>query len=302
MEKNTPTSNHGEHSFFQNNTQLSQIPPNDTAVNRRLFGTPLNENISNRLASTPFQSSGIDTPNPYRFRFDDEEFENNLPSTEINPRKRRLNDLFGDIDDIIQEEKPAQVFYSVDEEENIKKKARSEEEQDKMLIDRILAARAELQTKNKNFLKQSKLQQLELLQKFKARNLSEVYPQWPCIPMVADHSRVYVRMHSEEFENIQLNELTLRKNYSKLLGNNSDDIWNEAQTIVEKRMTHAQSEAIRMNEIDEVFIVNDVNPNAGKLWVDKYQPKGYIDLLSDDTTNRNLLTWLKMWDKIVFGR
>lgn len=304
-QKDTPTSNRVEHSFFQNNSQLSQIPSNDT-VNRRLFGTPLNRNVSNRLASTPFVGNPIDTPNPYRFRFDEEEeFENNLPLSEQNPRKRRLDDLFGDIDDIEREENRAQVFYYEDVEENAKKKARSEEEVDNALIERILAARAELQARTNNFLKQSQLQQLEALHKFKARNLSETYPQWPCIPVMGnDRNRIYVRMHSEDFEKNQLNELTLRKNFSKLLGDTSEDIWNEAQKIVEKRMTTAagQTQENRMSEIDEVVIVNEVNPNAGKLWVEKYKPNGYFDLLSDESTNRSLLTWLKMWDKVVFNK
>lgn len=38
------------------------------------------------------------------------------------------------------------------------------------------------------------------------------------------------------------------------------------------------------------------------LWVEKYRPQRYLDLLSDESTNRNLLKWLKMWDKIVFQR
>lgn len=304
VEKDTPTSNHESHSFFHNNTQLSQIAANDGAVNRRLFGTPISSNVSNRVASTPFAGASVDTPNPYRFRFDDEEFENDLPATEMNPRKRRLDDLFGNIDDIIHEEnRGAQVFYSNDMEENAKKKARSEEEVDNALIERILAARSEFQARNNNFIKQSKLQQLEELQKFKARNLSETYPQWPCIPVVIDdRSRIYVRMHSEEFETNQLNELSLRKNFSKLLGNSSEDIWNEAQKIVEKRLSDAQSQENQMTEIDEVVILNDVNPSGGRLWVEKYRPKGYFDLLSDESTNRSLLTWLKMWDKVVFHR
>lgn len=301
--KDTPTSNR-ENSFFQNSPQLSQIPPNETAANRRLFGTPLTTNQSNRVASTPFTSTGSDTPNLHRFRFEDDEFDFNEPAShDLNPRKRRLDDLFGNIDDIIQEENRPKVFYSVDVDENVKKKARNEEEQDKALIDRILAARSEYQARANNFTKQSKLQQLEALHKFKLRNLSETYPQWPCIPVVInDQYRIYVRMHSEEFEKNQLNEVSLRKNYSKLLGDTSGDIWDEAQNIVEKRMTNAQSQASQVNAIEEVVIVNDVNPNGNKLWVEKYRPRSYFDLLSDESTNRSLLTWLKMWDKIVFNR
>lgn len=38
------------------------------------------------------------------------------------------------------------------------------------------------------------------------------------------------------------------------------------------------------------------------LWVDKYKPKRYMELLSDESINRNFLHWLKLWDKIVFHR
>lgn len=39
-----------------------------------------------------------------------------------------------------------------------------------------------------------------------------------------------------------------------------------------------------------------------ELWVDKYRPRSYLELLSDETVNRQLLYWLKLWDKIVFNR
>ncbi|POI26479.1 hypothetical protein CIB84_009771, partial [Bambusicola thoracicus] len=38
------------------------------------------------------------------------------------------------------------------------------------------------------------------------------------------------------------------------------------------------------------------------LWVDKFAPRRYIELLSDDYTNRCLLKWLKLWDTVVFGK
>ena len=39
-----------------------------------------------------------------------------------------------------------------------------------------------------------------------------------------------------------------------------------------------------------------------ELWVEKFRPRSYVELLSDDGTNRVLLKWLKLWDKVVFGR
>lgn len=37
-------------------------------------------------------------------------------------------------------------------------------------------------------------------------------------------------------------------------------------------------------------------------WVVKYEPVTFFDLLTDELVNRNVLTWLKSWDQIVFHR
>ncbi|XP_078174461.1 P-loop containing nucleoside triphosphate hydrolases superfamily protein [Carex rostrata] len=38
-----------------------------------------------------------------------------------------------------------------------------------------------------------------------------------------------------------------------------------------------------------------------QLWVDKYAPSSFTELLSDEHTNREVLLWLKQWDSLVFG-
>ena len=38
-----------------------------------------------------------------------------------------------------------------------------------------------------------------------------------------------------------------------------------------------------------------------ELWLEKYKPKKYDDLLTDEKTNRDILTWLKSWDELVFN-
>ncbi|XP_010241140.1 PREDICTED: chromosome transmission fidelity protein 18 homolog [Nelumbo nucifera] len=38
-----------------------------------------------------------------------------------------------------------------------------------------------------------------------------------------------------------------------------------------------------------------------QLWVDKYAPNSFTELLSDEQTNREVLLWLKQWDSCVFG-
>jgi chromosome transmission fidelity protein 18 len=43
------------------------------------------------------------------------------------------------------------------------------------------------------------------------------------------------------------------------------------------------------------------NPES-ELWVNKFSPRRYIDLVSSEAQNRELLGWLKTWDKAVFKR
>ncbi len=38
------------------------------------------------------------------------------------------------------------------------------------------------------------------------------------------------------------------------------------------------------------------------LWVDKYAPGSFSELLSEESLNRNVLRWIKLWDPLVFKR
>ncbi|KAK7111680.1 hypothetical protein V1264_011274 [Littorina saxatilis] len=44
------------------------------------------------------------------------------------------------------------------------------------------------------------------------------------------------------------------------------------------------------------------NITTEALWVERYTPKCYMDLLSEEAVNRMLLHWLKQWDYVVFDR
>jgi len=59
---------------------------------------------------------------------------------------------------------------------------------------------------------------------------------------------------------------------------------------------NASSQQLILNTHNTKQLVND------ELWVDKYRPRSYLELLSDETVNRQYLHWLKLWDKIVFNR
>jgi chromosome transmission fidelity protein 18 len=46
-------------------------------------------------------------------------------------------------------------------------------------------------------------------------------------------------------------------------------------------------------------------PSSGTeetLWVDRFRPKRYLDLLGDERVHREVLTWVKQWDVCVFGK
>jgi len=38
------------------------------------------------------------------------------------------------------------------------------------------------------------------------------------------------------------------------------------------------------------------------LWVDRYRPKRFTDLLGDERVHREVLAWVKEWDLCVFGK
>lgn len=80
------------------------------------------------------------------------------------------------------------------------------------------------------------------------------------------------------------------------MGDERDEIWQSANDIVLKSVTvNRETPAIEGP-------TNNRYSDSVDLWVEKYRPKKYVDLLSDESTNRSMLQWLKLWDKAVFKR
>ncbi|XP_066517068.1 chromosome transmission fidelity protein 18 homolog [Hoplias malabaricus] len=92
------------------------------------------------------------------------------------------------------------------------------------------------------------------------------------------------------------------------------------EQVAEKRHHQLVEESQRLTEllssgVDPELLAEEEDDNAGegdegavdegtssRLWVDRFAPQHYMELLSDDFTNRCLLKWLKLWDTVVFGR
>ena len=64
-------------------------------------------------------------------------------------------------------------------------------------------------------------------------------------------------------------------------------------------ITRNAAELEMENDKDEYLFET---PIEKKLWVDKYAPKLYVDLVGDETVNRSVLSWVKSWDFCVFGK
>lgn len=210
-------------------------------------------------------------------------------------KRKRLEDLFGD-------------FYNFEPDEDDElmylKKQKTEEERDLDTIQRIVDARREFET-HVNPLKNNHLNRYEALNKFKKENLSTTIPRYTTFTRLSkhDYNMIYVRVHTEEIEKLNIKDIKancLTKGAGSFLGIQSVSIWNEANEIVAKQFDTVASNNRLMNE-HQSREINLESPSVD-LWVEKYRPKKYIDLLSEESINRSLLQWLKLWDKVVFNR
>ncbi|XP_008282622.1 chromosome transmission fidelity protein 18 homolog [Stegastes partitus] len=75
----------------------------------------------------------------------------------------------------------------------------------------------------------------------------------------------------------------------------------ESQRLTEL-LTSSVNDVLVEPESEENEDPEDAEGRASRLWVDRFSPRHYTELLSDDFTNRCLLKWLKLWDTVVFGR
>lgn len=224
-----------------NSPQLSQITfgasqsvpdAGGGPVNRRLFGTPRGQ-AAGRGCSTPIQrmpaiaevasscsSSSNDNVAPILNAAAEQLQDLGLR----NPSKRRLErDLFGDIDDL----------YEKSYEDPMVKKARTEEQRDNEAIERILELRRKMRETSKT-VRHDEVSRLKALHEFKMKNLSYHLPSWPFLALQrSDLERLYVRYHSEDYEQRQLEQLSARGNQiGSLLGEAKEQVWREANELV----------------------------------------------------------------------
>ncbi|KAF0037227.1 hypothetical protein F2P81_010101 [Scophthalmus maximus] len=97
-------------------------------------------------------------------------------------------------------------------------------------------------------------------------------------------SRVYLRQKEDTGKKRHQQVMEESQRLTELLTSSVNDVFVEPES--------------REDEDDP----GDAEGQTSRLWVDRFSPRHYTELLSDDFTNRCLLKWLKLWDTVVFGR
>ena len=93
----------------------------------------------------------------------------------------------------------------------------------------------------------------------------------------------------------------------------SDSVQDMLDRIEERKRAEALNERQRLDErqrrVREGLPADAIDadalgsgPRSDRLWVDKYSPKRFNELLSEDKVNREVLHWIKAWDGVVFKK
>ncbi|XP_044484210.1 chromosome transmission fidelity protein 18 homolog isoform X2 [Mangifera indica] len=117
-----------------------------------------------------------------------------------------------------------------------------------------------------------------------------------CLPVTAPGGgdRVYVKICRAQGEE-GVKKLDV-KSYSNGL------IPEPVNVLLQKMEQEAFAKALKSSSEDQTGISLPEKPLMHEqLWVDKYAPNSFTELLSDEQTNREVLLWLKQWDSCVFG-
>ncbi|XP_046403632.1 chromosome transmission fidelity protein 18 homolog [Ischnura elegans] len=198
--------------------------------------------------------------------------------------KRKLDELFGDVKDVSSDEESIAVPAKKSCVSSI-----SNEENDEMLMEKIISRR-------KMNMGIENGQSLEA-QKQSEGCITRNVPPWPFVPTTNDDGkRVYVRLLSEDIFKQQVASVSTSGKYLTLLSEPFQALLSGAEEYLEKKKVESQARK------PAVVASQQRNGVVGSsdLWVEKYRPRSYMDLLSDEGTNRTLLKWLKLWDHAVF--
>uniref|UniRef100_A0A3B4AUM8 Chromosome transmission fidelity protein 18 homolog n=1 Tax=Periophthalmus magnuspinnatus TaxID=409849 RepID=A0A3B4AUM8_9GOBI len=106
-------------------------------------------------------------------------------------------------------------------------------------------------------------------------------------------TRVYLRQREEAGEKVE---------ESRIVPDAFGALGLLAVPIRKLREHEAEKQILEESQRLTDLLAENSEEMCSRLWVDRFSPRHYTELLSDDFTNRCLLKWLKSWDTVVFGR
>ena len=121
---------------------------------------------------------------------------------------------------------------------------------------------------------------------------------------LADGTRHFVSTRDNDDERIRQDFATTESAdvpQSHPLGIPMSQLMANVQAIRRKR-EHEESTKNDEKESANTFTSDTIRIQSNQLWVDKHAPATFVDLLSDERTNREVLRSLRAWDPYVFGR
>ncbi|XP_017975749.1 PREDICTED: chromosome transmission fidelity protein 18 homolog isoform X2 [Theobroma cacao] len=117
-----------------------------------------------------------------------------------------------------------------------------------------------------------------------------------CMPVTAPSGgeRVYAKISRAQRDEI-LKKLNIKERSNGLIFEPVNVLLQRVEQQVLTKALQASSEHQSDITLHDTPMVHE------QLWVDKYAPSSFTELLSDEQTNREVLLWLKQWDSCVFG-
>ncbi|KAJ9598045.1 hypothetical protein L9F63_026852, partial [Diploptera punctata] len=213
-------------------------------------------------------------------------------------RKRKVEELFGDISDIYQDDSMYSFYINNCclkncQEGNIFK------ELSYSFIDRFYSKKRKEATLESDAQLIARIKTQRQIQK----QAQMLVPSYPFVPVtLSNGDRMYARLRTEQYMEQQIGNITAQSRTAGLLSVPYQTVWEQVQEYV----NNGYEENMRTEAVEEVDagceVAKDSDLSTADLWVEKYKPRKYIELLSDEGANRTILHWLKLWDKVVFNR
>lgn len=114
------------------------------------------------------------------------------------------------------------------------------------------------------------------------------------IPVTSLGDRVYAKISRVEMEE--------RPQRLHVAGQSGGLILEPVDVLLQRLEQEAFTRALQASSRSQSDVILPETPVVHeRLWVDKYAPNSFTELLSDEQTNREVLLWLKQWDSCVFG-